>query len=402
MTVSWVFTSSAMRPVPTPAPLGAGTLMDQVLLVYNSASAASQAVAQYYVANRPGAAKVDILAINTLTTEQISFAQMNSDIKAPIVAWLAANPSRLKRYIVLCLGIPTRTTSGPSGVNTSVAYAVSTTRTDSNIGSGGPCVSEYAGTGGSSGTGMLFYGGDGGPWGVHFPNVAYPNTRALVMNLCMGNSQAAVQAYIDKLATMYAAMAKPDVVISARNASLAGSNWYFDDTGASSSLQLAQSPHHYMTIFDPTLFPLDGVGLPLGNAFYADVPGPHLLSGSDLAAYCGWGTNGGLGGSYPTAQLSFTGKSNWYLVSTFESFNGQAGTGQGSYVKWWDPVVLGGSASSRTPIGMCCHTEEPFTPGCTGETFFRNWLRGFNLAESAWAGRDIQFFMAVGDPLVVW
>lgn len=366
------------------------TAMDSVLLVYNTASASSIAIKDYYKAHRPGAANVDTLGITTLVaTEQMTYASMKTDIKAPILAWLAANPSRPKKYVILSLDIPTRTTAGPSGVPVSVAYGISTARSDASIGTGPNVVSEYGATG------LIFWAGDGGQFNVHYSNAAFPNTNFLVTHLCMGNAQAAVQTYIDKLATMYAAMASPNVTISSRNAGLNGSTWYFDD---------AQNPVVGAQVTSPYTLLTGTDGLPGANAVNNGGLSPPLTSGSNPAVYMGWGVhNGTFGGSWPfNGNLTMTGKANWFITSTVESFNGQLAGGMGDYVKWWNAAALGGSGSSRTPVGFTGHTEEPNVTGCEAESYTRNWFQGFNFAECAHSARATKFFIAVGDPLVAW
>lgn len=380
-----------MSTIITAKPSFIGNAMDSVLLVYNTASTISTACMVYYTNFRPFANNVDILGINTLTaTEQITYAAMKTDIKAPILAWLAANPARPKKYVILCLDIPTRTTSGPGSQPVSVSYGISTARSDASIAAGPNVSSEYGATG------LIFYGGDGGRFNTHYSIGSFPNTNFLVTHLCMGNSLAAVQKYVDKLAKMYTAMAAPVVTISSRNASLNGSNWYFDDTqNPTISAGQVTSPYTLITGTD---------GLSTSLAVSVAAGGPAVTSGSNPAAIMGWGVhNGVFGGSWPfNGALTMTGNANWFIASAVESFNGQLAGGMGDYAKWWNDTALGGSNASRTPVGMCGHTEEPLAGGCEAESYVRNWFAGFNFAECAHSARSTFYFMAVGDPLVAW
>lgn len=367
-----------------------GNAMDSVLLVYNTASSDSFESMKYYTNFRPFANNVDILAINCVTTEQITYAAMKTDIKAPIATWLSSNPTRPKKYVILCMGIPTRTTVGPSGVNVSVAYGISTGRSDSSIAAGPNVSSEYGATG------IAYWGGDGGINNTHYSIGSYPNTSFLVTHLCMGNTLAAVKKYVDKLANMYASMASPNVTISSVNASRNGTNWYYDDA-QSPTIAAGQITSHYNLITGT-----DGLStsLAVSQAFNAT----PLTSGSNPASIMSWGVHSGTySGSWPfNGNLTMTGNANWYIVSAIESFNGQLAGGHGDYAKWWNDAALGGAGGSRTPVGMVGHTEEPLASGVEAESYTRNWFKSLNFVECAWSARSTPYFIAVGDPLVVW
>lgn len=370
-------------------PFGASG-MDNVLLVCNTASSDSMDVANYYVNNRPGAVGVDVCPVNCVTTETIVYSDMQRDIKNPIAAWCVANPSKPKKYILLCLGIPTRCSFGPGGKAVSVPYAISTLRSDADISGGAFQNSEYSGIGGLGG--MTAYLGDGGRFNQHFSTASYPNTKYLVMTLNMGNSLAAVQTYIDKIAVMYRAMATPNVAVSSRGASRSGTQFIFDDANTViGGGGILVNPEQSLRVTDGCL-----------TTTYSY---PSLQNNiANLACYSAWGTHNGSWGSgtYPSGQLVLSGNSNWYIVSTVESFNGDVGGGQGNFIQWWDNGVGGGTNGSRTPIGMATHTEEPGVSGCEADSFSRNWFAGFNLAETLWSSRGTMWFMAVGDPLVIW
>lgn len=368
----------------------AASAMDEVLLVVNTASADSIDIGNYYVLNRPGATNVDVCPVNCVTTETIVYADAERDIKTPIANWCLANPSKPKKYVILCLGVPTRCTSGPSGKPFSVPYMVSTLRTNSELSSGNFQNDEYSSRGPFS-AGMTIQGGDGGRYNEHYSLATHFNTRYLVMNLNMGNSAPIVKRYIDKVAAMHRAMTVPNVTVTSRGASQNGTLFMYNDS------YLSTGPTHYLEGPENLLRTVDGCTT---TAYFSTVQN-NLV---DLAAYYGWGTHNGTWGSgtYPWNNLVLSGKSNWYIVANFESFNGQVGGGMGNYIEWFNDGAGGGTNGSRTPIGMACHTEEPQVYGCETECLFRNWFLGFNLAETLWAARGVQFFMAVGDPLVAW
>lgn len=370
-------------------PFGAST-MDQVLLVVNTASQNSIDAANYYVQYRPGAGSVDVVPINCVTTETITYSTYQTNIKAPIEAWIASKPLRPKKYILLSMDIPTGISFGPSGINPSVAVMLSTARNDASISTGSNNVSEYAATQG----GIFNAGGDGGVLNTHFTTGGYPNTKYLVTHLCMGNAVASVTAYVDKIALMYKAMATPDVTVSSRNAGLNGTKWYFDDTDNTAPGSIA-SPYNLITGTD---------GLSTSLAVLSSSTGPVISAPSDPAFYQTWGVhNGSFNGTWPSnGQLVLSGKCNWFITAANESFNGNLTGGMGDYGKWWAATGGGGTNYSSTPIGFVGHILEPFVAGCEAESYARNWFKGLNFAETAWSARSTLYYIAVGDPLVAW
>jgi hypothetical protein len=194
-------------------------------------------------------------------------------------------------------------------------------------------------------------------------------------------------------------MPSPNVIVSANSAGLGGSNYLMDEVRNS-----AYRP----------FFPLAKDHSDLASASYSNVPlerrlyifgiagtNAHLTSGADVTGYESWGINGGMPSTYPNDRsLMFTGKSNWYLVKTFESYNGIIASGHGNFEQWFSPITAGGWHSSRTPIGMACHTDEPSVGGVEGSMYMCNWEAGLLFSECAWSSRRTKYFMAVGDPLV--
>ena len=116
-----------------------------------------------------------------------------------------------------------------------------------------------------------------------------------------------------------------------------------------------------------------------------------------------WGANGGLGASYSLdGTVKFGNNSNWYLVDTWESFNGQRnGAGfQGHYTQWFSTGSWGGTGYEKTAVGAVGHTEEPNLVGLNSPYFMGLWQAGFNFAECAWGSKSTPYFLAVGDPLI--
>jgi hypothetical protein len=355
-------------------------LVSRVLLVYNSAAKDSLAVANYYKANRPRMSGVDTLPVTADTTETTTFANMNSQIREPIYKFVAGSPYP-KCYVIMCRGLPSRVSENGSAV-ASVDYLIA--RSDPNLAN--TVGAEY-----QQGGGVTYYNRS-------FAPELFPGTPILVTRMDMG-SLSATEAYIKKVQTMHDAMPSPDVIVSAASAGLGGSNYLMDEV---------RNPGYR------SLFPIQTDYSDLGNASYSDVPearrlyvsgiagtDAHLRSGADILGYESWGTNGGMSSAYPNDRsLMFTGKSNWYLVKTFESWNGIIGSGQGNFEKWFHPFTAGGRNYSLTPIGMVCHTDEPTVGGVEGSMYMCNWEAGLLFCECAWSSRNTRYFMAVGDPLV--
>jgi hypothetical protein len=352
----------------------------RVLLVYNTSSKDGLAVADYYKANRPGMLGVDTLAVTADTTEKTTSANMISQIRTPIYDFIASSPQP-KYYVVMCRGLPSRVWDGSSAI-ASVDYLIG--RADPNLAN--PVGTEY-----HQGAGVNYYN-------TSFAPGSYAGTPILVTRMDMG-TLSTTKAYIQKIKTMYDAMPSPSVIVSASSASLGGSNYLFDEVRNAGYR---------------AFFPLAKDHSDLASASYSNVPlarrlyifgiagtNAHLTGGADVTGYESWGVNGSMSSTYPNNRsLFFTGKSNWYLVKTFESYNGIVGSDHGNFEQWFSPTTGGGWQYSRTPVGMACHTDEPSIGGVEGSMYMCNWEAGLLFSECAWSSRKTKYFMAVGDPLV--
>ena len=377
--------------------IGSGTLANNILLVYNTNSSDSLAVANYYVAHRPGMSGIDVLSITCDTTEQTTFANFSSQIRTPIINWLAANPTKPKLYIILCRGIPTRTISAPVGTP-SVSWLISTNRTDASWAGGiGYDSSEYnagqAFVNGGAGWGGLF----GVPWNFTTAST-YHDTRALVCTMDMGGSgTAATFAYIDKIGAMHAAMATPNIIVSATGASAGGSNYYLDSSNEYIS---------NIVLSDKNLL-ISNASVATGRITYTAYPTANISSGTNVTGYETFGANGSLPATYATdGTVVFSGQSNWYLIKTIESYNGQltadggGGGSQGNFERFFSSGAFGGTSYSNTPIGMAGHTDEPSATGVEAESYLVNWENGYLAVECAWGSRCSVYFVFYGDPLI--
>jgi hypothetical protein len=352
----------------------------RVLLVYNVSSKEGAAIADYYRANRPGMSGVDTLAVTADRTEKTTFANVISQIRTPIYDFIASSPHP-KYYVIMCRGLASRVWDNDAAV-ASVDYLVG--RSDPNLAN--PVGAEY-----QQGGGVTYYNAPFAP-GV------YAGTPVLVTRMDMGSLEA-TRAYIQKIKMMYEAMSSPSVIVSADSAGLGGSTYFLDEvrnSAYSSIFQIAKS--------NSDLASASYSNVPLARRLYVSgVAGTnaHISRAGDVLGYESWGVNGGMPSTYPNDRtVVFTGKSNWYLVKTVESWNGIIASGQGNFEQWFSSTTGGGWHYTRTPIGMACHTDEPFVSGIEGSMYMCNWEAGLLFSECAWSSRRTKFFMAVGDPLV--
>ena len=340
---------------------------DNVLVVYNSNSAESKQVLNYYLANRPGFANVKTLGVSTDDAEVVDQTQFLSHIRQPIVDWITSRPSAALHYIVLLRGVPDRTYTGTGA---SVDYQIAMALSDLGIRTG------------------AVYGGGAG---VAYTPSQYPGTTALVTHLNMGSLEATL-AYIDKLKAMYKAMPTPNIIISGKASGRRGDHYCLDGSSALSGFD---------SIMRRDYEALVSVGVANSRITYTTTSLPHIKTCNNVTGYETWGANGGLGSDYAkNGFISFHDHSNWFLIKTIESFNGQWITSQGNFVNWFSAKAFGGANYSNTPVGATTNVEEPTTAGLAGPSYFADWEKGMLFAEAAWDSRQTTFFMAVGDPLV--
>ena len=121
-------------------------------------------------------------------------------------------------------------------------------------------------------------------------------------------------------------------------------------------------------------------------------------------AHSNWGTNLLSDGNYALdGQVKWSGNSDWWIIRTEESFNGQRDTGQGNFIKWFSRNAFGGTNYSNTPIGGPTYVNEPFAIATDNAILFGMWASGKNLAICCWAARNPgtpPYLQVVGDPFV--
>ena len=176
-------------------------------------------------------------------------------------------------------------------------------------------------------------------------------------------------------------------------------HWYFDDT---TNVQYEGDSPFVVQSRNGVL----DAGISSGNITYEPNPsGNRITSGSNVAGYQGWGFHnpGSSDGFWALDDsLVWSGDSNWWLLTSCESFNGVPTTYQGNYWQWFQATSFGGTDYSNTPIGCVCYTAEPYVEGLANYIFFQRWAQGYNVAECGWASEATWNKIVVGDPLVKW
>ncbi len=345
-------------------------LVSQTLILYNQNNSESVEMKNYYLANRPGFANANTLGINydtqkscagetvCLSGEAMHKYWFTETIGKPLTAWLQSHPDKKITTMILMRGIPNRF------VNAAIPEA---------------------GLVGSIQNGI----------GTSF--------NIFSTSLDMGSVEAS-KAYIDKLKDMYGRMPSPKVLISSEGTGKQGSHYYIEN------------------VHDRLIPGLEGVG-PAEVFNYNEAMKVHSSSAQvlfrargqqpftqaeNVLGYVGWAYWGKWGGNYAiNGDVKFSGNSGWYLINTFESFNGMWTAGavanenfQGNFIKWFSRNAFGGTNYENTPVGAVTTIEEPSAAGKNGPGLFTCWDSGKPFIYCAWSSIQSPFFQGVGDPWV--
>lgn len=333
-----------------------------VLVCWNSNSTQSATLKDYYTGNRPLFSNANTLSLACASGEFITQSGFESQIRGPIVNFITGSNKPI-RYIVLMLDVPSRISDDNKH---SVSFKLSNSLSDLGIRNG-----------------LRYELSEN-----NFSLAQFQQNTALITHLNMGNFDACKN-YIDKISS------KTNTSGVLHPSSGYSSNYYLEDHNGYSSFPTFVSGRYFDALKqeNPSVF-ID----------YRTRGTSYITGGSGVAAYCGWGNNGGRGSNYSiNGAIQWGGNSDWYIMTTIESFNGRRSTFQGNYIKWFQSGAFGGlngTGYNKTPIGAITHTEEPGIGGVGRSTFMKLWERGYNFAECAWSSRSTSFFMAVGDPLV--
>ena len=207
-------------------------------------------------------------------------------------------------------------------------------------------------------------------------------------------SVSATKAYIDKLSRMFNSMPAPQMVISPSGSDKEGGRYYFEDVGGFG--KEGGNP-----VSENASAALRKLNSSVSLDFREQGVGSYITDASDVKGFITWGYNGGRGGNYANdGSIKFRGDSDWYLMQTVESFDGQRTTHQGNFVDWFSANAFGGTNYENTPVAAVTHVEEPMLVGVHGRDLFRIWEEGQLFADAAWGSHGRPVMMEVGDPLV--
>jgi len=346
-----------------------------LLLIYNSNSLDSSNVCQYYRTNRPMVSNANVFAINCTTAEIISPPDFTNIFMAQVQGWLATNPTLRPQYVILFQDIPSRSSDSPYGGQTneqpSVQYQLNQW-----------CTTNW-----------------------------HPYVTAINMNGAGGTSDCIT--YINKLTNM--AGTNQTLFISASAAGYTNNtNWYFDYAGSTEFGFPFSSSNLLINYATNAEYGLTNADL-TASVIVSTYPSISCLA-TNVAGYftCGYdctlNTNMFVD-SPPTIQ--FFGKSQWYIMSTIDSFSGERISGQAGFLTWFASNSFGGTNYSNTPVGAITYVDEPdLLPNghANPAVYYGEWAAGKSFAISAWnaaalsaaqpSGIPATEFQAVGDPLI--
>jgi alpha-tubulin suppressor-like RCC1 family protein len=334
-----------------------------LLLIYNTNSTDSSNVCQYYLTHRPMVSNANVLGIDCVTNEQITLDEYTNEIALPIQEWLATNRTKRPLYVILFQDIPSR--NDVYFPEPSVQYLINTA-----------CATNWN-----------------------------PFVTSINMNGAGGTNDCI--AYINKLTNMasFGSNSPGQLFISASAGGYGNTNWYFDDSVAGITFS---GPEEGFDDFGgaPGYHAEQGVLAANPSASIFLSYNAIITQGSNVAGYYSPGIhNQEFLYTYPTdGELVFSGNSDWYLIETDESYNGQRDfvvTTQGSFLEWYASNAFGGTSYSNTPVGAVSQVNEPGTAVNDAYTYFGLWASGKIFASCAWNsfyGYGAPYPQMIGDP----
>jgi hypothetical protein len=349
---------------------------NDVLLIYNTASPASTAVFNYYLANRPGVAAANTLGVdcstNGIGNETYYITSYDSEFVTPVANWLA-NTNKRPQYVVLFQDLPTTV---QYTTNTNVTYPWFSVQYDLNCGS-------------NTLANLVDYSTN---W---HPYVTSINVDE------MGSSNNCIN-YINKLTSM--AGAATSLFISASATGYPNINWYFDNVDDSPpGVADGSDCVAGVKTVNPTASIFTTSGATNFTTRATNVAGYYTCSYDCVLTNCATNAINGV--------ITFSGNSGWYVMSTTDSYNGLLTNGynndQWRYITWFCSNSFGSPNNyANTPVGAVVHVQEPF--GSTIESrsvYFGDWAAGSSFGVTAW--NSLLFYdsfpyrcAAIGDPFV--
>jgi hypothetical protein len=361
-----------------------------LLLVYNAATTDGSNVFAYYLANRPMVAGANVLALTncpaTYTTTRTNFT---TAIQSPLSTWLSANPTKRPQYMVLFVDVPVRINANTNAFH----YTITTNNPEDD-----------------SVSYQIYSNSVGIPPFITHINMRDPENT-------VNPTAAPCTNYINKLRYFGTNYSPGQLLISAKAAGYTGTNYIVD--GVLWGLTYGSDGSTDTNSLEYVVTNLALCGVSLSSIVYSNgldqltngtlYSGPHITNAANVAGYVCWGAHSALRNLYPlppamdtdgSLLVTWHGASGWWLIDTFESFNGQPDGGQGDYWMWFSQNAFGSTNYENTPVGAITNTDEPGGGTPPYPYYFNLWLAGKDFAICAWNARLTPHFQAVGDPFV--
>lgn len=354
-----------------------------MLLIFNTNSVSTNSlfVKDYYKLHRPNVSRANELGILTSTNETVNLGHFQTNIWKGVTNWLAENPTKRPGYIILFYGIPSR-------------------------------VNEY------TNTGDYFGGGDVRDSTNYAPSVSVQLRSAMaiepvVTHINLHSTNDCVR-YIEKLASFGATYSPGRVLISPHRSNYASRTFVIDNIRHGSGWDLQPYGNYdsdrFESVYQSARDALVAQGKGLDIWYASDLETQtggvqsnrtHLTGATNVLGYVSWGFHSSLGNSFSIdGKVTWGGSSGWWIMATYESFNGQRyNPTQARFLDWFSATAFGGNNFSNTPVGTVTHVDEPGDIGVSPGTYLSLWAEGKSFGACAWVARLTPYYQPVGDPL---
>jgi hypothetical protein len=388
------------------------------LLVYNSNSADSISLKNYYLSIRTGLTGINQLALTGFTrylngttsgNDWITVENCNNQILYPIINWIYTNNKPIK-YVILMYDIPFGLISG-GNLGPPVSQILSKGFTIS-----GSSLSLSTGNRNFLGINSTNYTAASSTYQDAIPISEYLNyskaetftlTKYLNTFICThitAKNAIDVSGYIRKIGqgrvSGYYVLSP---YISSTNLFLLLPQGATGTTGSANGVygDFAQPFWDGMTGY-----PGMNVKIKLTGDWSPTIP---QITGQNLAGFASYATHSinkvgqqALQQGYSINGAVIFSGNNWYIMTSMDSFDGQMNnpyTEQEYAWNWSTSGAFGGTGWEHCPIGQIATTVEPTIAGKGGHTYFTMWFSGYPFIECANAGIG-PFHFAQGDPFV--
>ena len=275
-----------------------------LLLIYNTNSADSAFVKDYYLAHRPMVSGANVLGIGYTNAASPGYYEMidpvvfTNNILSVVQSWLSASPTKRPQYVILFPDVPSIVFT-----NTLPGVYPWTLVTTNYQPARWPSVQCQLNSGTASG------------WS--------PFVTSINMNGYGGTNDCI--AYINKLASIGINYSLEKPILSASADGYENTNYYFDDSRPGFGTP-NQNNYCYLAAMDVlNINPAPSVTYS-NTPYDSGIPG-HITNGVNVTGYMSWGVHGyynDTNADYAlNGTLEFSGQSSWWIIETIESFNGE-------------------------------------------------------------------------------